>query len=200
MGLLVVSYSIPKDTSSGLWNIEKKNSIYWTTNFSHLSQNSRNFTILNQITEWLCTFLLFFWLNREVSITLNVCLIHFQWHFRLFTAKLTDTHWQFDTASPHCEQTTHHHLDFLWFTLVDNLPLPSVYSLTCIKETLFKNKHLQARPISLLAWSYSFFTLSPSSQLIHRSPRVRKQATACLARWWIQPSFLSWVMMASMKG
>lgn len=43
-------------------------------------------------------------------------------------------------------------------------------------------------------------TLCPSSQLIHRSPLVRKQATACLARWWIQPSCLSWVMMASMKG
>ena len=43
-------------------------------------------------------------------------------------------------------------------------------------------------------------TFWPSSQLIHRSPLVRKQATACRARWWIQPSCLSWVMMASMKG
>lgn len=43
-------------------------------------------------------------------------------------------------------------------------------------------------------------TFCPSSQLIHRSPLVRKQATACLARWWIHPSCLSWVMMASMKG
>lgn len=27
-----------------------------------------------------------------------------------------------------------------------------------------------------------------SSQCCHRSPRVRKQATECLARWWIQPA------------
>lgn len=40
----------------------------------------------------------------------------------------------------------------------------------------------------------------PLSQLIQRSPLVRKQATACLARWWIQPSCLSWVMMASIQG
>lgn len=43
-------------------------------------------------------------------------------------------------------------------------------------------------------------TFCPSSQLIHRSPLVRKHATACLAKWWIHPSCLSWVMMASMKG
>ena len=43
-------------------------------------------------------------------------------------------------------------------------------------------------------------TFLPSSQLIQRSPLVRKQATACRARWWIQPSRRSWVMMASMKG
>ena len=43
-------------------------------------------------------------------------------------------------------------------------------------------------------------TFIPSSQLCHRSPLVRKQATACLARWWIQPSSLSWVMMASIQG
>ena len=30
-------------------------------------------------------------------------------------------------------------------------------------------------------------TLSPSSQDTQRSPLVRKQATACRARWWIQP-------------
>lgn len=40
----------------------------------------------------------------------------------------------------------------------------------------------------------------PHSQLIHRSPRVRKQATARRAWWWIQPSCLSWVMMASIQG
>ncbi len=43
-------------------------------------------------------------------------------------------------------------------------------------------------------------TFMPLSQLIHRSPLVRKQATACRARWWIQPSCLSWVMMASIQG
>lgn len=40
----------------------------------------------------------------------------------------------------------------------------------------------------------------PLSQLIHRSPLVRKQATACRAKWWIHPSCLSWVMMASIQG
>ena len=43
-------------------------------------------------------------------------------------------------------------------------------------------------------------TLMPLSQLTHRSPLVRKQATACRARWWIQPSCLSCVMMASIQG
>lgn len=43
-------------------------------------------------------------------------------------------------------------------------------------------------------------TRTPLSQLTQRSPRVRKQATACRARWWIQPSCLSWVMMASIQG
>lgn len=43
-------------------------------------------------------------------------------------------------------------------------------------------------------------TFIPSSQEIQRSPRVRKQATACRAKWWIQPSSLSWVMMASIHG
>ena len=43
-------------------------------------------------------------------------------------------------------------------------------------------------------------TLTPDSQLIQRSPLVRKQATACLARWWIHPSCLSWVMIASIQG
>ena len=40
----------------------------------------------------------------------------------------------------------------------------------------------------------------PSSQLIQRSPWVRKQATAWRARWWIHPSCVSWVMMASLNG
>ena len=40
----------------------------------------------------------------------------------------------------------------------------------------------------------------PLSQLTHRSPLVRKQATACRARWWIQPSCLSCVIMASIQG
>lgn len=40
----------------------------------------------------------------------------------------------------------------------------------------------------------------PSSQLIQRSPRVRKQAAACRARWWIQPSWRSWVIIASIQG
>ncbi len=43
-------------------------------------------------------------------------------------------------------------------------------------------------------------TFIPSSQETHRSPLVRKQATACLARWWIQPSSLSWVITASTQG
>ena len=45
-----------------------------------------------------------------------------------------------------------------------------------------------------------FFTFIPSSQEIQRSPLVRKQATACLAKWCIQPSSLSWVMIASIHG
>lgn len=48
--------------------------------------------------------------------------------------------------------------------------------------------------------SYLSHTLMPLSQLIHRSPRVRKQATAWRARWWIQPSCLNWRMMASIQG
>lgn len=54
--------------------------------------------------------------------------------------------------------------------------------------------------MSCIVISTNLRTFWPSSQLIHRSPLVRKQATACLARWWIHPSCLSWVMMASMKG
>ena len=53
----------------------------------------------------------------------------------------------------------------------------------------------------LLYRSTDFYcTFSPSSQLIHKSPLVKKQATAWRAKWWIQPSLLSWVMMASIKG
>ena len=40
----------------------------------------------------------------------------------------------------------------------------------------------------------------PRSQCWKRSPRVRKQATAWRARWWIQPSSRSCVMIASMNG
>ena len=47
---------------------------------------------------------------------------------------------------------------------------------------------------------YSSNTFMPCSQLIHKSPLVRKQATECLARWWIQPSCLSCVIIASMNG
>lgn len=62
-------------------------------------------------------------------------------------------------------------------------------------------KSIQTKLIgSTINAGHGLHTLCPSSQLIHRSPLVRKQATACLARWWIQPSCLSWVMMASMKG
>lgn len=43
-------------------------------------------------------------------------------------------------------------------------------------------------------------TFRPSSQLSQRSPRVRKQTTARLARWLIQPSFFSWAMTASIQG
>lgn len=52
----------------------------------------------------------------------------------------------------------------------------------------------------LSASGNSTLTLTPHSQLIQRSPRVRKQATACLARWWIQPSCRSCVMIASIQG
>ncbi|KAJ8951839.1 hypothetical protein NQ318_019814 [Aromia moschata] len=45
-----------------------------------------------------------------------------------------------------------------------------------------------------------FLTFIPSSQESQRSPRVKKHATACLARWWIQPSCLSCVIMASIQG
>lgn len=48
--------------------------------------------------------------------------------------------------------------------------------------------------------SISSCTFMPSSQEIHRSPRVRKQATAWRARWWIQPSSRSWTMIASIHG
>lgn len=44
------------------------------------------------------------------------------------------------------------------------------------------------------------FTFIPSSHEIQRSPLVKKQATACLARWWIQPSSRSWVIIASIHG
>lgn len=44
------------------------------------------------------------------------------------------------------------------------------------------------------------FTFIPSSQEIQRSPLVKKQATACLAKWCIQPSSLSCVMIASIQG
>lgn len=44
------------------------------------------------------------------------------------------------------------------------------------------------------------FTFIPSSHEIQRSPLVKKQATACLARWCIQPSSLNWVMIASIHG
>lgn len=44
------------------------------------------------------------------------------------------------------------------------------------------------------------FTFIPSSHEIQRSPLVKKQATACLARWCIQPSSRSWVMIASIHG
>lgn len=44
------------------------------------------------------------------------------------------------------------------------------------------------------------FTFIPSSQEIQRSPLVKKQATACLAKWCIQPSSLSWVIIASIQG
>ena len=40
----------------------------------------------------------------------------------------------------------------------------------------------------------------PLSQLTYRSPRVRKQATECLARWCIQPSRCNCVMIASIQG
>ena len=43
-------------------------------------------------------------------------------------------------------------------------------------------------------------TFIPSSQLIQRSPLVRKQPTACLAKWWIQPSCCSCIIMASIHG
>ena len=43
-------------------------------------------------------------------------------------------------------------------------------------------------------------TFIPSSQEIQRSPRVRKHATACRAIWWIHPSCLSCVIMASIHG
>lgn len=44
------------------------------------------------------------------------------------------------------------------------------------------------------------FTFIPSSQEIQRSPLVKKQATACLAKWCIQPSSLNWVIIASIQG
>lgn len=40
----------------------------------------------------------------------------------------------------------------------------------------------------------------PSSHEIQRSPLVRKHATACLARWWIQPSSLNCIITASIQG
>ena len=43
-------------------------------------------------------------------------------------------------------------------------------------------------------------TLNPSSQEIHRSPRVRKQAMAYLPRWCTQPTCRNWVIMASIHG
>ena len=43
-------------------------------------------------------------------------------------------------------------------------------------------------------------TLNPSSQLIQRHPLVRKHPTAWRAMWWIQPSCLSCLMIASIHG
>lgn len=58
-----------------------------------------------------------------------------------------------------------------------------------------------------LAWNLTSFqllhsslTFIPSSQEIQRWPLVKKQATECLAKWWIHPSFRSWVMTASIHG
>lgn len=64
---------------------------------------------------------------------------------------------------------------------------------TVLKYTYWKKKNIH------IGW-FSAHTFWPSSQLIHKSPRVRKHATACRARWWIHPSRRSCVMMASMKG
>ena len=40
----------------------------------------------------------------------------------------------------------------------------------------------------------------PSSQLIQRSPLVRKHPTACRAKWWIHPSCRSCTIIASIHG
>ena len=44
------------------------------------------------------------------------------------------------------------------------------------------------------------FTFIPSSQLIHKSPLVRKHPTAWRAKWWIHPSCCNCTMIASIHG
>jgi len=85
-------------------------------------------------------------------------------------------------------------------------PAASIHTPVSVQQQLLK--HLQEQHTLLEAVSLSVGgsvraespTFMPLSQLIHRSPLVRKQATACRARWWIQPSCLSCVMMASIQG
>lgn len=43
-------------------------------------------------------------------------------------------------------------------------------------------------------------TFIPSTHDIHRFPRVKKQATECHAKSWIQPSSRSWIITASIHG
>ena len=44
--------------------------------------------------------------------------------------------------------------------------------------------------LSIYLTILSYLSTLPSSQDWYRSPRVRKQATLCRAKWWIQPSCL----------
>lgn len=101
-------------------------------------------------------------------------------------------------------------------------PATSIHTPVCIQQQFLK--HLQEHRTRLqgallpclirsiylfITWETTGFRLNektdsptfmPLSQLIHKSPLVRKQATACRARWWIQPSCLNWVIMASIQG
>lgn len=68
------------------------------------------------------------------------------------------------------------------------------------RTPLEEEKREKRKSTKAQRWGQGCNTFMPSSHEIQRSPRVRKQATACLAKWWIQPSSRSCVIIASIQG